>query len=625
MSLPLATHYANALSQVIWKSGVVFLALLFVSVSFMACSDDPASTAPELDPDPEPEEVEVTVEGVVTGEDEEPLVGAEVSVFRGDQEEALGEGTTADDGAYDMTFSVQEDNTPEQLRLKVEAEGFTVYEESFDFGVDVNRDITLQAATVEASFSGSITDVDAGDPIEGTTVTGIETETGTELFEVTSDAEGNYQADIQLSEEPDEVTVSASAEGFEPSDETVAFAEEIAVDFALEASTVEATVSGTVTDAGSGSGIAGSTVTGVRADDGTTLFDATTEADGSYAATFEVATAPNEVTITATADGFEPSDETVAFAEEIAVDFALEASTVEVTVSGTVTDAETGDTIEGATLSGVRPDTGAGLFNIETGTDGTYEALFEVKAGDEPTEITVEATADGFDSSETTVAFSEELTVDFALAVSTVEATVSGTVSDAGSGSGIAGSTVTGVRADDGTTLFDATTEADGSYAATFEVATAPNEVTITATADEFDSSEETVAFAEELVVGFALEARFEQIGEPAVATDGMTVTLESLTFVDNDTFYEYSIQYTLKNETDSLIDETNFKMYFLNQSGGTPQFGAFGTLAPGESKTRSYTWQEDEGKFGVLEYHDDNFFSDEPLEDSLKWKVPTE
>ena len=445
MYFPYAGYDKSSLSQGTWTYGVVFFAFFLVSVSFMACSDDPASTAPELDSDPEPEDVEVTVEGVVTGADEEPLVGAEVSVFRGDQEGAVGEATTADDGSYDIAFSVQEDNTPEQLRLKAEAEGFTVYEESFDFGVELSRDIVLEVAPVE------------------------------------------------------------------------------------------------------------------------------------------------------------------------------------VTVSGTLTDNETEDTIQGATLSGVRPDTGAGLFNIETGADGAYEALFEIEAGDEPTEITIEATADGFDSSEVTVAFSEELTVDFALAVSTVEVTVSGTVSEAGSGSSIASSTVTGVRAADGTTLFDATTEADGSYAATFEVADEPAEMTITATADEFESSEETVAFAEGLVVDFALEARFEQIGEPAVATDGMTVTLESLTFVDNDTFYEYSIQYTLKNETDSLIDEASFKMYFLNQSGGTPQFGFFGRLAPGESKTRSYTWQEDEGKFDVLEYHDDNFFSDEPLEESLKWKVPTE
>jgi hypothetical protein len=270
-------------------------------------------------------------------------------------------------------------------------------------------------------------------------------------------------------------------------------------------------------------------VTGVRADDGTTLFDVATEVDGSYAATFDVATAPDEVTITATADGFESSEETVAFAEELTVDLALAVSTVEVTVSGTVTDAETGDPVEGAALSGVRPDTDAGLFNIETGIDGTYEAVFEVEAGDEPSEITVEASADGFDSSEATVAFAEELSVDFQLEAKTTSSTVSGTVTREDTGDPVDEAFVTGTNSQTGTELFEVQTDAEGTYEATFEVRVLdePAEVELSFANPDYEESALTVAFEEDIVADVALQPLELAVSISGVVTaeeDGSTV-----------------------------------------------------------------------------------------------------
>lgn len=114
------------------------------------------------------------------------------------------------------------------------------------------------------------------------------------------------------------------------------------------------------------------------------------------------------------------------------------------------------------------------------------------------------------------------------------------------------------------------------------------------------------------------------EIGLPYVAPDGLTVTLTSLTITEKIGSYQYTIWYTLKNEQpDRAIDEGTFKMYYESESGGLPQYGFFGILFPGDSLARTYTFEELKGKlFGILAYHHEQFFSSEPLEDSLKWKV---
>lgn len=118
----------------------------------------------------------------------------------------------------------------------------------------------------------------------------------------------------------------------------------------------------------------------------------------------------------------------------------------------------------------------------------------------------------------------------------------------------------------------------------------------------------------------------YNEIGVSYEATDGLTVTVDTLGFKDHSTYYEYYISYTLENNTDQIIDEGTFKMYFKNTTGGEPQYGAFGELTPGEKLTRSYRWEieDTEPLFDVLEYHEDHFFRDEPYNNSLKWKVET-
>jgi len=114
------------------------------------------------------------------------------------------------------------------------------------------------------------------------------------------------------------------------------------------------------------------------------------------------------------------------------------------------------------------------------------------------------------------------------------------------------------------------------------------------------------------------------QTGTAYLASDGLTVVLHSCVVVEKSSSYEYSIVYTLTNNTtDQAIDEGSFKMYYKNETGGLPQYGFFGKLFPGDTIDRTYTFEELKDKLlDLLEYAHDNFFSLSPLENSLRWSV---
>ena len=109
------------------------------------------------------------------------------------------------------------------------------------------------------------------------------------------------------------------------------------------------------------------------------------------------------------------------------------------------------------------------------------------------------------------------------------------------------------------------------------------------------------------------------------LAADGLTVVLHSVIVVEKSGSYEYSIDYTLTNNSlDQAIDEGSFKMYYANEADGLHQYGFFGALFPGDTVHRTYTFEElKTNPFELLEYHHDNFFSQSPLQDSLRWPIP--
>jgi len=338
----------------------------------------------------------------------------------------LFETTTDANGEYQETFGVA--NEPEEVTITAEAEDFESGQQTVGFSEEITADFQLNPATTEATASGTVTRNDTGDPIEGATMVGTAADTGDKLFETTPDADGQYEATIEVkaTNEPNEVTIKASAEDFESASQTLAFSEEMTADFELAPKTTEATASGSVTRSDTGDPIEGAAVVGAAADTGDKLFETTTDSEGQYSATFEVKDPdkPDEVTIEASAEDFESSGKTVAFAEELTADFELEPEEVNVTVSGTVVAEVDESAVEGADVSAFRTGEDEALSTATSGSGGSYELSFTVLAPDGPEELRLEAEERRFADTSLTVGFSESITQDIGLpsiSISTVE------------------------------------------------------------------------------------------------------------------------------------------------------------------------------------------------------------
>jgi hypothetical protein len=485
---------------------------------------------------------EATAAGTVTDEESgDPIEGAAVTGTRPGRE-TLFETTTGASGAYEATFTVGD--APGEVTVAATAGGYESSETTVPFADEMTADLALTAATTTASASGTITNAETGDAITDATVTGTRAGSREVLFKTSTDANGDYGASFDVADPPDEVTIAAEADGFEREATTVSFSDEMTADLALAPATTEATVTGTVTEGGTGDPIQGATVTGTRPGR-ETLFETTTGTSGAYEATFTVGDAPGEVTVAATAGGYESSETTVPFADEMTADLALTAATTTASASGTITNAETGDAITDATVTGTRAGSREVLFKTSTDANGDYGASFDV--ADPPDEVTIAAEADGFEREATTVSFSDEMTADLALAPATTEATVTGTVTEGGTGDPIQGATVTGTRAGSGETLFSASTDANGDYEATYDVADPPGEVAVTAGAEGFKEATETVSYDENLAVDLALSPQtYEQVVTGTV-TDDLGEVVEDgdavVTASDGDTVCDVTTQ----------------------------------------------------------------------------------
>lgn len=504
----------------------VWFVLALFSLSILVSCDSGGGT-PEPD---EPSEVDVDVAGAVTSaENDEPIGGASVEVLRADNGNTLASATTDTTGSYEATFTIEESGTPDQIRLELSAEGFVDKEVSTGFQPSVTKDVTLEAMSMEASASGMVTDSDTGDPIEGASVTGTRPDGGEQLFETTTSSDGTYEASFEVADEPSEIEISANADGFEMASQTVTFSEDISVSFELPSATTQSTASGQVTREDNGDPIGGASVTGTRAGSGEKLFETTTASDGTYEASFEVADEPDEVTVQAEAEDFESGEQTANFGEQVTADVSLQPATIEATASGTVSRSDTGDPVEGATVTATRPDTGKQLFETTTSSDGSYQGSFEMKATNEPSDVDFAVSAGDFKSGGATVAFAKEIARDFQLEPKTTEATVSGTVTRSDNSDPIDGVTVTGSPAGGSEKLFETTTNASGEYETTFEVKVPdePDQISVAANSGDYDGSEKTVDFGSAITADFGLspsEVNVTIDGTITAKLDGSTV-----------------------------------------------------------------------------------------------------
>ena len=322
--------------------------------------------------------------------------------------------------------------------------------------------VTFTLTPIQASISGRIYDNTpapvGGDNDTGGALTAGATVTLTDaagkavtgVASVTADAKGNYSfTGIPVTQTATTYTITATKAGYATTGNTttasVTLGSKItAKDIGLTP-IAAGTLRGTVTDVATGAGVGGALVTFVSSDGSVTL-KATADAGGNYVIS-KVPPGTYNGTATGPLAGTPPrptyingsaSNIVVAAGANVTVNFTV---TAVPSVSGTVTDHQTGKPIAGATVSLTDPS-GKVIGPITTGADGVYRFTNLPLSQSAATNYTLAATATGyFPSSQTvTVGPSDALTVPIAL---DEKGTVTGLITDSSTGLPLPGATVT--------------------------------------------------------------------------------------------------------------------------------------------------------------------------------------
>jgi protocatechuate 3,4-dioxygenase beta subunit len=267
---------------------------------------------------------------------------------------------------------------------------------------------TAGPGPIGATVMGTVTDTNDGEPIEGALV--VIGYHGTDTSTLT-DENGKYMF-TNVPECFCLKTIKVTKDGYRPETDDVAVSGITVVDFELlfmELEPYEGTVMGTVTDNHDGQPMEGVQVTIEYHE---TLREAYTDSEGKYRFD-QVPVCFCLKKVTATQEHFRPETKEVGVEGITVVDFQLwveeKSPNDGGTVSGTVTDAETGEPIEGA-LVVVEHD--GQLKKALTDGNGHYmvtgiEMCFCLK------DITV--SADGYGSQEASIAVDVDTVLDIAL------------------------------------------------------------------------------------------------------------------------------------------------------------------------------------------------------------------
>jgi len=318
------------------------------------------------------------------------------------------------------------------------------------------------ASPLCGSLSGNVTDAATGEPLQGACVT-LDYH-GISRINVTG-SDGGYRFDdvplcFCLKD------LSASKDGYVGVEMQVAVGEETAQDIALDPvgggqGPEGGTLTGTVTDAKTGKPIEGATVS---LDCHGTVHTVLTDANGTYTFT-DVPLCFCLKNLSASKDGYVGAEMQVAVGQETVQDIALEpiddgSDTEGGTLSGTVTDADTGLPIEGALVSLGYHET---LRTALTGADGGY-VFTDVQLCRCLKDLSV--TKDGYIGQDIPIGVSEVTVQDFALEPVEDDAghgggAITGIVRDSSTGKPIESATVTFEH--DGTTRI-MQTGTDGKY-----------------------------------------------------------------------------------------------------------------------------------------------------------------
>lgn len=114
---------------------------------------------------------------------------------------------------------------------------------------------------------------------------------------------------------------------------------------------------------------------------------------------------------------------------------------------------------------------------------------------------------------------------------------------------------------------------------------------------------------------------KIDDLSQTQVGRNGMIVTLDSVQVNDRGNGYtDYVFEYTETNPTSVRLSQETFVLYMAD---GTveKQYGFFNYVYPGESTTGVFSVTIENAKEpAILEYDQDNFFSESPILGSAQW-----
>jgi len=384
--------------------------------------------------------------GTVESDTGVPLAGAEVTASIGGV--VKGSATVATDGtyvilllaagSYDVDASMLGYYSGQQTGVAVTAGAITSnIDLTLEFGGHISGTVTDSGGTALAGVQVSAV---------GTAGSGSDSTAADGTYLITGVGSGTYDV---VAQETGYIT------GQELGVVVVGGAATTDIDFALVRT---GSISGTVTETGTGSAVVGATVFATdNVGDG--LGSATTGAGGAYQIFGLAPSTDYTVTVDAGAQGYATDSQSgvavVGGADTPNVDFALQNAG---TISGVVTESDGTTPIAGATVS-ADDKVGTGFGEATTAADGTYIILGLLPS----VNYEVTADADNFMSATlTNIAVNvgaDTPNVNFALQEL---GSISGTVTDADTSAAVAGADVTAMTG--GVVMGTAVTETDGTY-----------------------------------------------------------------------------------------------------------------------------------------------------------------
>ncbi len=336
-------------------------------------------------------------------------------------------------------------------------------------GSTVTQNFALVPLT--GTISGQVTDAGTAAPISGATVSYT---AGGVTRSATTDANGNYSlSDVPA---PGTYTLTASASGYTSQTATVPVNRGgvATANFAMRL--LPGSITGQVTDAMTAAPVSGATVSYLS---GGVTVTATADSHGNYTLSN---VPPGSYVVTVAATGYSSQSQTLTVTSNVATvgNFALAPQPG--SIAGQVTDSSSGRGISGATVTFT-----VGSVTTSATTDGNGNYLFSnVTEGS----YSLTASAPGYVSQTASVAVAAGAAVTHNFALPLIPGTIIGTVTDAATGAGIAGATVSYTLTGTTTT---ATSDGNGNYTLTN---VPPGTYTLTASAAGYSSQSQAVTVA---------------------------------------------------------------------------------------------------------------------------------